>query len=113
MLIKIKGKNQERFKKTVEMVMNLACVAFGRGTIPTEFDMRDPETHGMYWYENIEERKFEILPSINNHKAFIRDCGENFIVIEFYSRYDRGGKEVNALSNLVLSLFSRDEVELR
>jgi hypothetical protein len=32
-------------------------------------------------------------------------------VIEFYSRYDIDDKEVNALSNLVLSFFADDEVE--
>jgi hypothetical protein len=36
MLIKIKGTNQERFGETVISVMNLACVCFRRGNIPTE-----------------------------------------------------------------------------
>ncbi len=61
--------------------------------------------------KNTKEEKFELLPTANNHKAFIRNRGENFIVIEFYSRYDIDNKEVNALSNLVLSFFSNDEVE--
>ena len=110
-LIKIKGQNQERFKETLISVMNLACVCFRKGTIPTERDMQEPERTGLYWYENTKEEKFELLPTANNHKAFIRNRGENFIVIEFYSRYDIDNKEVNALSNLVLSFFSNDEVE--
>jgi hypothetical protein len=44
-------------------------------------------------------------------RHLLEDRGENFIVIEFYSRYDVDNKEVNALSNLVLSFFSDDEVE--
>jgi hypothetical protein len=105
MLIKIKGTNQERFGETVISVMNLACVCFRRGNIYGKKDLVE------YWYENTKENKFELLPTANNHKAFIRDRGENFIVIEFYSRYDVDDKEVNSLSNLVLSFFSDDEVE--
>lgn len=105
MLIKIKGTNQERFGETVISVMNLACVCFRRGNIYGKKDLVE------YWYENTKENKFDLLPTANNHKAFIRDSGENFIVIEFYSRYDIDNKEVNALSNLVLSFFSDDEVE--
>ncbi len=94
-LIKIKGQNQERFQETLISVMNLACVCFRRGNIPTERDMQEPERTGLYWYENTKEEKFELLPTANNHKAFIRNRGENFIVIEFYSRYDIDNKEVN------------------
>ena len=104
-LIKIKGQNQERFQETLISVMNLACVCFRRGNIPGRKDLVE------YWYENTKEEKFELLPTANNHKAFISDSGQNFIVIEFYSRYDIDNKEVNALSNLVLSFFSNDEVE--
>jgi hypothetical protein len=112
MLIKIMGRNQERFNDTVKRVMNLACVVFRKGSIPTERDMQEPERTGLYWYENTKENKFELLPSLNDHKAFIRSRGENFIIIEFHSRYDKDSKEVNALSNLVLSFFDSDEVEL-
>ena len=111
MLIKIKGRNQDRFQETVKRVMNLACVAFRKGGVPTERDMQEPERTGLYWYENTKEEKFELLPTANNHKAFIRSRGENFIVIEFHSRYDRNNKQVNSLSNLVLSFFDEDEVE--
>jgi hypothetical protein len=112
MLIKIKGTNQERFGETVISVMNLACVCFRRGNIPTEEDMLEPKITGLYWYENTKKRNnLNYYPTANNHKAFIRDRGENFIVIEFYSRYDVDDKEVNSLSNLVLSFFADDEVE--
>jgi hypothetical protein len=112
MLIKIKGTNQERFENTLKRIMDLACICFRRGNIPTEEDMLEPKITGLYWYENTKENKFELLPTANNHKAFIRGRGENFIVIEFYSRYDIDNKEVNALSNLVLSFFADDEAEL-
>lgn len=112
MLIKIKGRNQEELQKTIKSVMNLACVAFRKGNIPTEEDMQEPERTGLYWYENVKEQKFELLPRLNNHKAFIRGRGDNFIVIEFHSRYDRDNEQVNSLSNLILSFFEDDEVEL-
>jgi hypothetical protein len=112
MLIKIKGRNQEHYEETLKAVMNLACVAFRKGNIPTEYDMQESERTGLYWYENLKEEKFELLPTANNDKAFIRGRGENFVIVEFYSRYDRDFKKAHALSNLILSFFSDDEVEL-
>lgn len=111
MKIKIKGHNQEHLKNLIARIMNLSCIAFNRGKIPTEKDMQEPEKSVMYWYENINESKYELLPIANNHKAFVRDRGENFIVIEFHSRYDDEKKEVNALSNLILAFFYENEVE--
>jgi len=111
MLIKIKGLNQRRFDENVTRIMNLACVAFRRGNIPTELDMQEPERTGQYWYENTKDNNFDLLPTTNNHKAFIRERGENFVIVEFYSRYDREGKQVNALCHLILSFFNEDEVE--
>ena len=112
MLIKIKGCNQERFEKTVKSVMNLACVTFRKGSIPNERDMEESESNGLYWYENTKEEKFELLTTSNNHKAFIKERGENFIVVEFFSRYDNQKKKVTSLSNLILAIFNEDEVEL-
>ena len=112
MLLKIKGHNQERFEETVKAVMNLACVAFRKGSIPTEREMQEPEKRGLFWYENAKEERFELVPISHNHRAFIRQRGENFIVVKFYSRYQGNRKQVESLSNLILSLFSEDEVEL-
>ena len=110
MLIKIKGRNRERFGEVLEGVLNLATVAFSRGYLPTERDIANPQQTGLYWYRKFKDDKFELLPRLNDHKAFIRDSGENFIVLEFYSRYDGDKKQVDALSNLILALFREDEV---
>ena len=110
MLLKIKGKNQEMFEETVTKVMNIACVAFRKGSIPTEEDMQEPQRTALYWYKNIPDNRFELFQQSNNHHAFIKESGENFIVIQFHSRRDSDGVQVTSLSNLIVSLF--DEVEL-
>ena len=117
MLIKIKGRNERRFKETLESIMNIACVVSSCGSIPNSWDMKNPESSGRYWYEDVKENKFELLPTANNNKAFVRERGENFIIIEFYFRYDggihvQGFPKATALSNLILAIFNEDEVEL-
>ena len=117
MLIKIKGRNEIRFKETVESIMNIACVVSRKGLIPTEYDMKNAERVGNYWYENVKEDKFELLPIANNNKAFITERGENYIVVRFQFRYDAkydetGFPKATALSNLILAIFDDDEVEL-
>jgi hypothetical protein len=117
MLLKIKGRNQERFRQTLKSVMNIACVVSRKGTIPNQSDIANAETHGMYWYEDMQNDKFELLGCANNDKAFIKQRGENFIVIRFQFRYDegihvQGFPKATALSNLILAIFNEDEVEL-
>lgn len=117
MLLKIKGRNKERFKETVNSIMNIACVVAGKGSIPSEYDIKNAENSGQYWYENVKEDKFEILGISNDHKAFVRERGENFIVVEFSFRYDgrygvQGFPKKTALSNLILAIFDENEVEL-
>lgn len=112
MLIKIKGRTQERFNETLKSIMNIASIVFGRGRIPTPQNMEEPKVTGLFWFENIEEDKFELLPVQNDHKAFIRERGVNSITVEFYSRYDKNNKQTTALSNLIMSMFGEDEVEL-
>ena len=109
MLIKIKGRNEERFKDTLTRVIDLACVVFSRGRIPTDYDKEDPERTGRYWIQ--KDDTFDLLPLVNNYKAFIRERGDNYVILEFHSRYDKDRKEVNSLSNLIMTFFSEDEVE--
>lgn len=109
MLIKIKGRNEERLKNTIARVMNIACVSFGLGRIPSPLDIVQADITGKYWVENQKEGKFEILPIANNYKAFATERGDNFVVVQFYSRYDRG--EIKAFCDLILSLFGEDEIE--
>jgi hypothetical protein len=117
MLIKIKGRNERQFNETVESVMNIACVVAGKGSIPSEYDIKNAVNLGKYWYENVKEDMFDILGITNDHKAFVRERGVNFIVIEFSFRYDarygvQGFPKKTALSNLILAIFNDDEVEL-
>ncbi len=111
MIIKIKGRNEVALNQNIAAVMNLALVAFNRGYIPNDAQRKEPKKNGLYWYENQEEGKFEILPVANNHKAFILERGDYFIVIRFHSRYDSDKKEVKALCNLITTFFPSDEIE--
>lgn len=111
MLIKIKGKDQDDLQAIITRVMNLACVTFKRGNIPSDRDILDYARTGLYWYENKKQNYFDLLPALNNHKAFIKERGTHFVVVEFHARYDNEKKQSTALTNLVLALFP-DEVEL-
>jgi hypothetical protein len=111
MLIKIKGRNNEKLTENISRVMNIACVVARRGTIPTQYDIETPERRGLYWYINESGDTFELLPTKNDDKAFVRDKGDNFIVVEFFSRYDKEGKKFESLSKLILAFFSQDDVE--
>lgn len=111
MQIKIMGHDQDRLNVTITAIMNLACVAFRKGNIPNPKEMQEPTRRGLYWYENEKENKFELLATANNHFAHIKERGKNYIIIEFFDKYDIENKKVNALSNLVLAFFDKDEVQ--
>jgi hypothetical protein len=111
MLLKIKGRNQERFRQTLESVMNIACVVARKGVIPNQFDIDNAETHGLYWHEDIANNVFDLCA--NTHKAFVQQRGENFIVIRFQFLYDTMGlPKAKSLSNLILAIFDNEKVEL-
>jgi hypothetical protein len=111
-LVKIKGDTPEHLNAMITAVMNMACVIFGRGQIPTTRDIAEPEKGGQYWYKNTEENKFELLPMLNNHKAFIRDEGELYMTVEFHSRYDRDGEQVRTITELMGAIFQDYQIEL-
>ena len=105
MKIKITGRNEELFKAQLKDILNVATVVAGTGTIPDEYDIDEAERLGRYWVR--EENRFNILGSSNNNWANIREEGENYIVIEFSTRYDRMGlPKAKALSNLILEWFN-------
>ena len=112
MLLKLKARNRLLLNDVVTSVMNIACVVSGSGYLPTEYDKTNLHASGRYWFENVKEDKFELLPRANNNKAFIRERGDYFLIIQFYCRYDTDNKKADALSNLILAFFSEDEVEL-
>lgn len=108
MYVKIKGKDAADLEINIDRVMNLACMAFRRGRLLRDYDMEN-RRRGEFWYR--EGNTFELYPTLNNDKAFVRNEGELFIVVEFYSRYDSKKKKSIALSNLIAALFV-DDVEL-
>ena len=121
MLIKIKGNSKRLFEDNVKKVMNIACVVSRYGSLPTDADIiqsKEPERSSEFWYEDVKKSKFELFPLANNNKAFVRERGENFIVIEFHFRYDgrglngTGRSKSEALSNLILAIFDDSQVEL-
>lgn len=105
MLVKIKGRDAKDLESNIDRVMNVACIAHRKGRLLRERDLED-RTRGEYWYR--DGSTFELYPSLNNDKAFVRHQGEHFITVELYSRYDSSGVKSNALSNLILALFPAD-----
>ena len=110
MYLKIKGNSNELFQENVERVMNVFTVVAGRGTLPSELDIVTAERLGCYWHEFVEDDKFEILGASNNNKAFVKERGENYIVVDFHCRYNNKLK-VEALYNLIDVFFANDQID--
>lgn len=112
MLLKLKGRDKDQLILITEKIMNIACVVSGSGYLPTEYDKNNLHASGRYWFENVKEDKFELLPRANNNKAFIRERGDYFLVIKFYCRYDTDNKKADALSNLILAFLAKTKLNL-
>lgn len=97
MKIKITGKNADLLQEFLTSVINVACAIAWRGE------------DGSYW--NFEADKYDLFPATNNYWAFVRERGENFIVLEFRYRYDNGSALADAMCVLMKARFS-DEIEL-
>jgi hypothetical protein len=110
MYLKIKGRNKELFQKNVECVMNVFTVVAGRGKLPSQYDIENAERLGDYWFEFVKDDKFEILGSLNDNKAFVKERGENYIVVDFHCRYNNKIK-VEALYNLIDVFFADDQID--
>lgn len=110
MLVKIKGHNPERLDKNITAVMNIAAVICMHGYLPNSYDMRNPATSGKYWYER--DGTYQLFPSANNDKAFVRAKDENSITVEFYCKYDTNNKKADALSVLMGAFFMDNTVEV-
>ena len=111
MYLKIKGNSNKLFQENVKRVMNLFTVVAGRGTLPSQYDIDNAERLGRYWYEFVEDDKFEILGVTNDNKAFVKKRGENYIVVDFHCRYNNKQK-VEVLYSLIQVFFADDQVEL-
>ena len=105
MLVKIKGTDSSDLEANIDRVMNVACIAHRKGRLLRDRDLID-RRKGEYWYR--DGNTFELYPSLNNDKAFVRHQGHHFVIVEFYSRYDSSGVKSNAISNLIVALFPND-----
>jgi hypothetical protein len=111
MELKITGHNTERFKDNLDKVLSVATLVCLGGYVPTEMDIKTPETRGLWYYKD-SDRRYNLVPTANDYWANIREEGEKFIVLEFNFRYDRENRKHLSLSNLLLVFFP-DFVELK
>lgn len=126
MKIKIAGKSPELFDHYLKSVLNLAAVAAMGGRIPSQRDIEMPDelkqsnvisnTSPSYWFREKDGTTldcFNLYPMSNDYYANVRDEGENFIVLDFWCRYDMagGGSFVRALCGL-LSVRFYDNVSI-
>lgn len=86
--VKITGRNKELFEKFLEGALNVATLIARKGSMPGEYYMTDEhrERYGEWWI--LQDGRYNILGTVNNHKAFIRAREENTITLEFSSHYD-------------------------
>ncbi len=115
MKIKITGKSKDLFDHYLKSVLNIAAVAAMGGHIPDQREIEYPRARGRYWYRDSEgmTNRFNLYPMSNDYYANVREEGENFIILEFWYRYDRAGVNsfVAALCNL-LSIRFYDNVSI-
>lgn len=97
MKLKITGKNADLLQEFFTSVINIACAIAWRGEDRS------------YW--SFEADKYDLCPPTNNYWAFIVERGENFIVLEFRYRYDKGAALADAMCVLMKERFN-DEIEL-
>ena len=69
MKIKITGKNADLLQEFLTSVINVACAIAWRGA------------ENLYW--NLDGDKYDLCPATNNYWAFVRERGDNFIVLEY------------------------------
>ena len=102
-MIKITGHSPENLQENIERVMNLACVAFRRGAMPSDYDIDTAATRGLFWTK--VDGIYHLLPTANNAMAFVREYETAYVVIEFHYRYDSDRKHEKALDELMAVFF--------
>jgi len=103
MKIKITLPTNELLNEFINSVLNIACVIANRGDIPHESD-------SAFWTLFPSPDRYDLSPVSNNYWAYIRERGDNFIVLEFAYRYGNTGL-CDALCLLLKARF-RDEIEI-
>jgi len=97
MKIKITGKTVELLSEFTESVLNIAAAVAFRGDLEQVYITSDRDKH-------------DLCPPVNNYWAYVRECDDTFIVLEFAYRYDNAGL-CDALCLLLKARF-KDEIEI-
>lgn len=113
-LVKITGKNKEIFNHNLNSAINVAALCAKRGVLPKEVEIQ--KEGGDWWVLNEEQKVYNLNPNSNNHQAFIREKGENHILLEFFYRSEN--KLINPLTfqktmaELVVVMLGQDNAEI-
>jgi hypothetical protein len=110
MKLKIFASNKERFESNLIRFLNLSTLICLGGSIPSQYDIENAENLGRWWIKEEDNNRFQLLGISNNDWVNIHEEGENFIIVEFNFRYDKGSYKKVAISNLMLAFF--DFIEL-
>ena len=94
---------KEHLQYHIEQVMNLACVVAGKGRLPSDYDRKNPQQTGCYWYR--DGKKFHILPVSNDHFAKVVSETETEIVLKFSHRYGATSNYTQIVETLILGIF--------
>lgn len=107
MLLKISAKTPEMFSDYLENIMNAACVICMGGYIPNEAERSAPQRRGRFWFrvKVPGSNCFHLYPVSNDYWANVQEEGEDFIVLRFRYRYDKGEAFANALTHLIAERF--------
>lgn len=105
MELKVFGQNKKRFEENLKDVLSVATLICSHGYVPTKLDIEKAEQFGRWYVQDLPNR-YNLLPIVNDYWANIRGRGENFIILEFNIRYDKGNVKKLALSNLLLAWFT-------
>jgi hypothetical protein len=108
MEIKITGRSQKVFENNLTHFLNLSTMIIRRGEIPTKSDIDNAEQYGMWWYKDLHDR-YQLLPVTNDYWLNVIGQGDNYIIVEYNFRYDRGLKK-ETITNLMGAWFDFVEI---
>lgn len=109
MNIKITARNPEQLQNHLTEVLNVACFVCLQGYVPSKYDIDNAGTTGNWWYKK-SENTYDLNPCANNFWAFVRETGENYIVLEFGIRYDKDNLKKSSLCQLLVCWFDFVEI---
>lgn len=109
MEIKIKGRTPEQLQRNIDRIITMASVICQGGYLPTEEEQTEVNL-GRKPYLDEDNSRYHLFPMANNDWANIRKRGEDFVVLEFNHRYDKGYKKKEALTNLIIAWFEEAEL---